>query len=131
VTEASGLRALDLALRPRKRRRCAGARREEPATLLTTLFGGGGLCRCGQGVRPAVRRDDRGQVGELLRREREELVARLRASNCWASSASVLSPLMAAIAIFALKAGLWFRRGRLVMGAPRFSAVSRGCPGRC
>ena len=34
-------------------------------------------------------------------------------SNCWASSASVFSPLMAAIATFALKAGLWFRRGRL------------------
>ena len=41
-------------------------------------------------------------------------------SNCWASSASVFSPLMAASATFALKAGLWFRRGRLVMVSPRF-----------
>ena len=40
-------------------------------------------------------------------------------SYCWASSASVFSPLMAATATFALKAGLWFRRGRLVMVAPR------------
>jgi hypothetical protein len=39
------------------------------------------------------------------------------------SSASVFSPLMAAIATFALKAGLWFRRGRFVMVAPRFSAI--------
>jgi hypothetical protein len=30
---------------------------------------------------------------------------------------------MAAIATFALKAGLWFRRGRFVMVAPRFSAI--------
>ena len=37
-------------------------------------------------------------------------------SNCWASSASVFSPLMAAIATFALKAGLWFRRGRFRHG---------------
>jgi hypothetical protein len=29
-----------------------------------------------------------------------------------------LSPLMAASATFALKAGLWFRRGRLVMVSP-------------
>jgi hypothetical protein len=35
----------------------------------------------------------------------------------------VFSPLMAAIATFALKAGLWFRRGRLVMVARRFSAI--------
>ena len=34
-----------------------------------------------------------------------------------------LFPLMAAIATFALKAGLWFRRGRFVMVAPRFSAI--------
>jgi hypothetical protein len=32
-------------------------------------------------------------------------------------------PPMAAIATFALNAGLWFRRGRLVMVAPRFSAI--------
>jgi hypothetical protein len=30
---------------------------------------------------------------------------------------------MAAIATFALKAGLWFRRGRLNMVAPRFPAI--------
>ena len=40
-------------------------------------------------------------------------------SNCCANSASVLSPLMAASATFALKAGLWFRRGRLVIKSSR------------
>ena len=34
-------------------------------------------------------------------------------SNCCASSASVFSPFTAAKATFALKAGVWFRRGRL------------------
>src|ERR1700676_1771908 len=36
-------------------------------------------------------------------------------SNCCATSASVFSPLTAAKATFALKAGVWFRRGRLDM----------------
>src|SRR6266542_6793398 len=36
-------------------------------------------------------------------------------SNCCANSASVLSPFTAAKATFALKAGVWFRRGRLDM----------------
>src|SRR3954468_20470661 len=36
-------------------------------------------------------------------------------SNCCANSASVLSPRTAAKATFALKAGVWFRRGRLVI----------------
>jgi hypothetical protein len=36
-------------------------------------------------------------------------------SNCCANSASVFSPLTAAKATFALKAGVWFRRGRLVI----------------
>src|SRR3954471_14777037 len=39
-------------------------------------------------------------------------------SNCWASSASVFSPLTAARATFALKAGEWFRRGRLLIVSP-------------
>src|SRR3954464_4467285 len=39
-------------------------------------------------------------------------------SNCCANSASVLSPLTAAKATFALKAGVWFRRGRLVIVSP-------------
>src|SRR3954468_23650251 len=39
-------------------------------------------------------------------------------SNCCASSASVFSPLMAARATFALKAGLWFRRDRRVIVSP-------------
>src|SRR3954452_8985382 len=39
-------------------------------------------------------------------------------SNCWASSASVFSPLTAARATFALKAGVWFRRGRLLIVSP-------------
>jgi hypothetical protein len=39
-------------------------------------------------------------------------------SNCAASSASVFSPFTAASATLALKAGLWFRRGRLVMVSP-------------
>src|SRR3954470_10201289 len=39
-------------------------------------------------------------------------------SNCWASSASVFSPLTAAKATFALKAGEWFRRGRLLIVSP-------------
>src|SRR3954452_11739242 len=39
-------------------------------------------------------------------------------SNCLANSASVLSPRTAAKATFALKAGVWFRRGRLVIVSP-------------
>src|SRR5689334_217616 len=39
-------------------------------------------------------------------------------SNCCANSASVLSPRTAAKATFALKAGVWFRRGRLVIISP-------------
>src|SRR3954449_11673972 len=39
-------------------------------------------------------------------------------SNCCANSASVLSPRTAAKATFALKAGVWFRRGRFVMVSP-------------
>src|SRR3954466_7202514 len=39
-------------------------------------------------------------------------------SNCCASSASVFSPLTAAKATFALKAGVWFRRGRLLIISP-------------
>src|SRR3954468_9676865 len=39
-------------------------------------------------------------------------------SNCCANSASVLSPRTAAKATFALKAGVWFRRGRLVIVSP-------------
>src|SRR3954462_10993656 len=39
-------------------------------------------------------------------------------SNCCANSASVLSPRTAARATFALKAGVWFRRGRFVMVSP-------------
>src|SRR5260370_12367818 len=39
-------------------------------------------------------------------------------SKCSASWAIVRSPLMAASATFALKAGVWFRRGRLFMVSP-------------
>src|ERR1700752_271034 len=39
-------------------------------------------------------------------------------SNCWASSASVFLPLIAATATFALKAGACFRRGRLLIVSP-------------
>src|SRR3954466_13259462 len=39
-------------------------------------------------------------------------------SNCCASSASLFSPLTAAKATFALKAGVWFRRGRLLIVTP-------------
>src|SRR3954471_16287252 len=43
-------------------------------------------------------------------------------SNCCASSASVFSPLTAANATFALNAGVWFRRGRLVIVSPVWHA---------
>src|SRR5258708_18873783 len=39
-------------------------------------------------------------------------------SKCSANCAKVISPLMAASATFALKAGEWFRRGRLLMLSP-------------
>jgi hypothetical protein len=45
-------------------------------------------------------------------------------SNCSASSARVRSPLIAAIATFALKAGVWFRRGRLGMVSPDSQATA-------
>src|SRR5262252_3421652 len=47
-------------------------------------------------------------------------------SNCSASCASVRSPFMAAMATFALKAGVWFRRGRLFMVSPDSQAPP--CP---
>src|SRR5215468_1593124 len=47
-------------------------------------------------------------------------------SNCSASCASVRSPLMAAMATFALKAGVWFRRGRLFMVATDWQTPA--CP---
>src|SRR6266849_1240470 len=47
-------------------------------------------------------------------------------SNCSASCASVRSPLIAASATFALKAGVWFRRGRLFMVSPDSQAIA--CP---
>src|SRR5215471_16966804 len=47
-------------------------------------------------------------------------------SNCSASCASVRSPLIAAIATFALKAGVWFRRGRRFMVSPDSQAPA--CP---
>src|SRR5215211_3064298 len=39
-------------------------------------------------------------------------------SNCWASSVRVFSPFTAARATLALKAGEWFRRGRLLIASP-------------
>src|SRR3954454_3007805 len=39
-------------------------------------------------------------------------------SNCWDNSARVFSPFRAARATFALKAGRWFRWGRLLIVAP-------------
>src|SRR5215469_5890020 len=47
-------------------------------------------------------------------------------SNCSASCTSVRSPLIAAIATFALKADAWFRRGLLLMLSPGSRAKS--CP---
>src|SRR5208282_1526023 len=47
-------------------------------------------------------------------------------SNCSASCASVRSPLIAASATFAVKAGVWFRRGRLFMVSPDSQAIA--CP---
>src|SRR3977135_4127484 len=45
-------------------------------------------------------------------------------SNCSASWASVRSPLIAAIATFALKAGVWFRRARLLIVSPDSQAIA-------
>src|SRR5215471_10086823 len=47
-------------------------------------------------------------------------------SNCSASCTIVRSPLIAARATFALKAGVWFRRGRLFMLSPDSQAPT--CP---
>src|SRR5208337_5499738 len=47
-------------------------------------------------------------------------------SNCCASSASVFSPFTAAKATFALKAGVWFRRGLLLIVSPDSQAPA--CP---
>src|SRR3546814_5767567 len=47
-------------------------------------------------------------------------------SYCCANSASVFSPFTAANATLALNAGLWFRRGRLLILPP-----ARGQHGRC
>jgi len=47
-------------------------------------------------------------------------------SSCSASCTTVRSPLTAAIATFALKAGVWFRRGLLLMLSPDSRAKS--CP---
>src|SRR5712691_3424887 len=47
-------------------------------------------------------------------------------SNCSASCAIVRSPLIAANATFALKAGEWFRRGLLLIVAP--DSLAQPCP---
>jgi hypothetical protein len=46
-------------------------------------------------------------------------------SNSCASSLTVFSPLIAANATFALKAGLWFRRDRLLMLSPDLGILGR------
>src|SRR5262249_31154307 len=51
-------------------------------------------------------------------------------SNCSASCTSVRSPLIAAIATFALKADVWFRRGLLLMLSPDSRAKSCLLSGR-
>src|SRR5262249_8362068 len=51
-------------------------------------------------------------------------------SNCSASCTSVRSPLIAAIATFALKADVWFRRGLLLMLSPDSRAKSCSLSGR-
>src|SRR5215472_9609436 len=48
-------------------------------------------------------------------------------SNCSASCTSVRSPLIAAIATFALKADVWFRRGLLLMLSPDSRANLARC----
>src|SRR5215470_10562508 len=48
-------------------------------------------------------------------------------SNCSASCTSVRSPLIAAIATFALKADVWFRRGLLLMLSPDSRASLARC----
>src|SRR3546814_383340 len=55
----------------------AAAWRQEATALLAALFGGGGSLGRGQGIGSTVRRDDRGEVGELLRLKGEELIAGL------------------------------------------------------
>ena len=44
--------------------------------------------------------------------------ASLGTTGCLINSASVFSPFKAASATFALDAGLWFRRGRLLISTP-------------
>ena len=48
-------------------------------------------------------------------------------SNCCANSASVFSPFMAAKATFALKVGVWFRRGLLLIVSPELQAYIARC----
>ena len=56
----------------------AGARRQEPSALFATLFGRGRSLGLGQALRPAVGGNDGGEIGKLLRLQREKLVAGLR-----------------------------------------------------
>ena len=51
-------------------------------------------------------------------------------SNCCANSASVFSPFMAAKATFALKPGVWFRRGLLLIVSPEFAGLYSPLSGR-
>ena len=85
-------------------------------------------------LRRGDRAEDAGGAFQKLRAPLRDLVRPLgvcsqtpagnrRTSNCSANSASVFSPLTAANATFALKAGLWFRRGRLVMVLSSLSAI--------
>ena len=85
-------------------------------------------------LRRGDRAEDAGGAFKQLRAPLRDLVRPLgvcsqtpagnrRTSNCSANSASVLSPLMAASATFALNTGLWFRRGRLVMVLSSLSAI--------
>src|SRR3546814_10888973 len=61
----------------------AAAWRQEATALLAALFGGGGSLGRGQGIGSTVRRDDRGEVGELLRlRSEERRVGKEWVSTC-------------------------------------------------
>src|SRR5680860_1169724 len=75
--------------------------------------------------------DDRGRTveiaeGILHRCKLWNTKSRLKLICSDTACASVRSPLMAASATFALKLGVWFRRGRLLMVSP--DSMGTACP---
>ena len=94
------------------------AESEKPQRIDTGEYRCAGICEDGD-PEPRNAENSRHQNHRLESERDRHVLPDVRLSDCWASSASVCSPSVAAMATFALMARLWFRRDRFIMIAPR------------